>query len=285
MIVKEQIHNYPLCIALEVTSNCNLKCAMCGFGVPHERQHQDMEWDLFKKIVDDAVENQYRVMWLHVFGEPLMWKRLIDGVKYIREAYKNTIFNVGPCIGTNGVLLTKDISKGLIEAGVETIVVGLSSMRKDVFEKIRIGANFEDIINNIHDLLSIANGKISISLQRLKTIWNEDESNEEYIKEFGNYPYLRIEESTVLRYPPNGKKIGFHRMDSCGMRMVHFAILSDGRVPICCLDYDCTVCCGDSNKQTINEIAQGKLFQKYTEKIIQKKVDDIETCHSCLFNN
>lgn len=273
---KEQIHQYPLCIEVELTNRCSLNCVMCG--TPYmTRQKCDMAWDLFTKVVDDAVRNGYRVMWLHVFGEPLLYPRIFDAVRYIKEADKR-----GPCISTNGMLLTKDVSEQLIDSGVEHIMVVLSSMMKEVYEKIRVGAVFETVVENIHDLIDVSRGRIDIVIQHLITKWNANETADEYYREFGRHKRFSVTDWQTVRLPPHGEYIGLTKPHyGCLMRMVHFCVLADGRVPICCFDYDCTVCCGDMNIQTIDEVATGKLFEQYTYKILTGDVAEMPSCRKC----
>lgn len=278
---KLAIHQYPLSLVIELTNRCNLKCPMCGMTAnDYSRKECDMEWELFTKIAGDAIENNYRIMWLHVMGEPLLSPIIIDAVQYI---YKKS--NQGVCISTNGTLLSEKISEELIHAGVDTIQVALPSMQRDVYEIIKNGANFDDVKNNIHNLCRAAQRKnIHIVLQMLRTYLNPDEDIKEYIQEFGYYDLLRVEQVDMIRYSPNGKYIGCNPgvIPGCLMREVHFTILSNGDVPICCIDYNGALICGNMKNDTINDIAVGKSFCEYVQKINNHNVADMPPCNACL---
>src|SRR4051794_35040359 len=60
----------PICLTIETTSICNLKCTMCPYPIM-TRRHQHMPFALFEKIIGEA---KYFVEFaiLHLFGEPLL---------------------------------------------------------------------------------------------------------------------------------------------------------------------------------------------------------------------
>ena len=62
-----------------------------------------MDFELFKRIVDECGKYGPRSFSLHLFGEPLLYNRIIDAIRYIKEVNKrNTIL-----LTTNGTLLNK----------------------------------------------------------------------------------------------------------------------------------------------------------------------------------
>lgn len=91
--------DFPRHLFLETTANCNLSCAYC----PREKRKEDMDYDLFKKIVNEASNYGPRSFSLHLFGEPLLYPRIIDAIRYIKSKNKRHVV----LLTTNGTLLNK----------------------------------------------------------------------------------------------------------------------------------------------------------------------------------
>ena len=76
-----------------------------------------MDYELFKEIVNEA--NQYgpRSFSLHLFGEPLLYPKIMEAINYIKAKNKrHTIL-----LTTNGTVLNK-FAKRLLESGVDRII-------------------------------------------------------------------------------------------------------------------------------------------------------------------
>lgn len=62
-----------------------------------------MSWDLFVSIVDEASHYGPRSFSLHLFGEPLLYPRIIEAINYIKKKNKkNTVL-----LTTNGTMLNR----------------------------------------------------------------------------------------------------------------------------------------------------------------------------------
>lgn len=105
--------SFPRHIFLELTSACNLSCDYC----PRPKETQNMDWRTFKRIIDESRTYGPRSFSLHLFGEPLLYPRIIDACSYIKRSCKaNTIL-----LTTNGTLLEK-YRKHLNDVGVDKII-------------------------------------------------------------------------------------------------------------------------------------------------------------------
>lgn len=136
-----------------VTSLCNVKCIMC--------QIIKNKWELPEHAVDEIINIMpylENVIWQG--GEVFLYKhfeRLMD------EAGKH---NVNQEIGTNGLLLNERIINKLIEYNVD-LGISIDGLNKEVYEYIRVGADFDLLINNLKLLK-----KIKSNLQKQKTNWH-----------------------------------------------------------------------------------------------------------------
>ena len=86
---------WPRHLFIETTAACQFSCANCPRpGVSHH-----LPFELFKKIVDEASLFGRRSFSLHLFGEPLLYPRIIESIRYIQRKRHVVILT------TNGLLL------------------------------------------------------------------------------------------------------------------------------------------------------------------------------------
>lgn len=94
-------NKWPRHLFIETTAACNLACEYC----PREKIKNHMDFGLFRQIIDEASAYGPRSFSLHLFGEPLLYPRIIDAIRYIKKRNRrNTIL-----FTTNGTLLGRFI--------------------------------------------------------------------------------------------------------------------------------------------------------------------------------
>jgi hypothetical protein len=98
---KTRLSYMPIRLWIEPTSVCNLACVMCPNKDLPKEQKGLMDFDLFRKIVDEAKDFVFDVHLLHR-GESLAHPDFFRMVRYAHEAGLVTRFH------TNGTLLTED---------------------------------------------------------------------------------------------------------------------------------------------------------------------------------
>lgn len=104
---------FPRHIFIEVTSQCNLSCEYC----PREKRSEHMDFHLFRSIVDECSSYGPRSFSLHLFGEPLLYPKIMEAIHYIKSKNKrHTIL-----LTTNGTVLNKFAGR-LLDSGVDRII-------------------------------------------------------------------------------------------------------------------------------------------------------------------
>jgi len=58
--------------------------------------------------------------------------------------------------------------------------------------------------------------------------------------------------------------------------------MSNGRVPLCCIDYDGEIVLGDFNVQDLKKIWDSDNFKKIRDLHLDFKADKINLCKKCL---
>ena len=152
---------FPLHLDIEVTSNCNLKCPFCATTYS-KFNNGYMKWETAKKILDEAGEKGLYACKFNFRGEPLLHKELGRFIKYAKD---NGIIDV--FFNTNAVFLTEEKAKMLIDTGLDRLTISFEGFDKTVYERNRVGANFEEVVANVERLRSLRD-KLGVSKPKIR---------------------------------------------------------------------------------------------------------------------
>lgn len=278
------LKNYPRVFAMELTNYCNLKCIMCPLPNQMKRDRGFMNFSLFKKVIDEISPYTYSV-WLHVFGEPLLHPNLINMITYCNEK------GVKPCLSTNGLLLTHEMSEKLLSSNLYEIVFSIDAASKEIYDKIRKNSNFEVVVANITFFLKMRHIKASIirtSVQLIKMNNNTKEIDKfismwkKYdiditIKNFDTWAgTLSDVESLSKDLIGNNKKQRY----PCKILWQYLIILWDGNVVLCERDYDAKVSVGNIANDSLFNIWNGNKMIELRRQQIQSNFSN-GLCNRC----
>ena len=101
-----------------------------------------MDFDLYKKIIDEAKDFVFDVNLFHR-GESLLHPRIYDMIKYANEK------GIYTRLFTNATLLDDKNAKSIIDSGLDFISFSFDGYTKEDYEKVRINFDFDKTINNI----------------------------------------------------------------------------------------------------------------------------------------
>ena len=140
--MKKLCNNYDYNKKLSIIENsvshgCNLKCIMCVLGKPVKKKEQEIS----KKIYEYLKDLKLDTIVTGTCGEPFVDKNTI--LDLAKNNKSKTIY-----ITTNGTLLNKNDIEELAKCNVK-LSVSIDGITKETYEKIRVGANFEKVLQNI----------------------------------------------------------------------------------------------------------------------------------------
>ena len=221
-------------IHIGTSTYCNLRCKNCPHSIYEDglkKNESRMSGELFKKLIDDLARINYRgSVAFCFFNEPLADERFLKFASYIKR--KLPKLKEMP-VYTNGFLLTLELYKKMIEAGVKDITLTqYTEIPKQVPEILRY--------DNTH-------GK-HITFRRFNKGIMENVGGE--LKD-GN-----IIEKARCTYPDNPIMIN-----------------PNGDVVLCCNDYHSSVIWGNIKNETLFDIFNKPGFKKFRKRIKQGKFD------------
>ena len=277
----------PLKVTIETTNACNSDCIMC----PRQdmtRPVNNMDFKLYKKIIDDCGRIGVKTIQPFNFGEPLIHNRIGDFIRYAKEHTRSKIQ-----ICTNASLLTDEKAREIMDSGLDRIYIDIDGFTRDTYEKIRRNLDFDRVVENTERFIELKkrlNKRIFITV----SIINMDETSGEIV-EFKRYWKPRVDRVLDVKYntwtgsvtplspPLNKGGTGGVRRFNCPCKMLwdQMVILQDGKVALCCLDYDGKVIVGDIQRESIIDVWNGKILNTLRQKQIELKFDVIPTCRAC----
>lgn len=155
----------PFKIKFESSTICNLKCVMCPLTKGLKRKTGILKFENFKKVFDEI-----RIPYVNLtgLGEPLLNPEIFKIIKYTRE--KGSLVK----LDTNATLLNEKMIKNLVSSDPTIISVSIDGITKKSYEKIRKGANFEEVIENLKRLVEYRNKVKSKSKIHLFFVFQRD---------------------------------------------------------------------------------------------------------------
>ena len=88
---------------------------------------------------------------MNQINEPLLDKKIYDKIKIVSEI--ETVVDIH--MNTNAVLLNKENSEKILNSKLTRLLLGFDGYSKDVFEKVRDRAKFDQVFNNIINFLEL----------------------------------------------------------------------------------------------------------------------------------
>lgn len=104
----------PPSVKISLDDNCQFRCTFCTSRLQEHKS--EMPWDMFTRLIDELVACGTKEIGLFYIGEPMLADRLVDAVRYCKQAGIEYVF-----ITTNGHLAKRDKVKALMEAGLDSL--------------------------------------------------------------------------------------------------------------------------------------------------------------------
>jgi len=231
-------------LIVEPTNHCNLRCAGCFNNSGMTRPRGFINIYLVKKLLDECT-NLSKIIF-HNWGEPFLWPEIFDAVEYASKKGIGEIY-----ISTNATLFNEAMIDKIDNSGITVLQFSIDGVRK-TYENIR-GFPYKKVKQNILEFL-----EINAMSPHKKEIWISVCLDETTYREMEN---IRLEwEGLVdrVKYQPRQYEVPGKIEKPCkwilGEKFAQGVVLWDGRVTVCCSDFNGELCIGDANRNTLKEI-------------------------------
>ncbi|MCK9499614.1 MAG: twitch domain-containing radical SAM protein [Bacteroidales bacterium] len=264
---------YPKILELELSNNCNLQCVMCsGIVSSSIRKHREKK-EALKIVYDDKFIEQLKEYLPHAKeikfygGEPF----LIDNYYKIWDFLLEIKSKAKLHVVTNGTSLNDKVKTYLKNLNF-TITVSFDAMKKDLFESIRVGANFEKVKSNILEYYKILGGKgLSLSVTPMKSNCREVPE----IIDFCN----SLNATINMSYVENPAEMALWTMTSTELSELIEFYKSYKFKPVKSVNSDYN---SKAFSQFVNQISQYQKINSKIEKEYYSKLKTKEDCHQII---
>ena len=272
---------FPDHVDIETTNACNMKCPMCYRDKNWKQRFNFkdksmgfLDFELFKKIVDECAENNVFSIRLSWRGEPLAHPRVPDMVRYAKQKGIKSVSTL-----TNALNLDEKLARELIDAGIDWISNSFDGTGK-VYEAIRAPAKYDEAIERLKTIQRIKKEKgLTKPVLKVQTVFAAIKDNpQEYYDVMGPI----VDEIAVNDTQDHSMKNKDQNPDYyCPVPWQRLVITWEGKAVQCINDYNERNIIGDLRTQTVAEIWNGPEMEKVRELILKKERLKMLACSEC----
>ena len=270
-------------MVLEVTSRCNLRCKGCAFHGPEAfvtRPTGDMKEEIWRAAIREAGGWGHEVqLAVNGGGEPLLHPRLKDIVSF---ALSFPSLKVG--FLTNGMLLDRDWASFLVGSGMDWIALSIDGLSPDTHRLVRKGSDLRMVEKNLAELLNqreragVNKPDISLNMVAYDEVKDQKEA---FIERWID----RVDHVMVSYYrsPPSSKRwpgVPAERK-ACFLLWSQMVIAWDGRLGLCCEDFNMDYSIGKAGEKPLLEIWNGEKMSRVRGIHQQGRYGDHPMCGTC----
>ena len=279
---KKIVYDFPIYLLIEPVSACNLRCIMC-FQIDESFTSSNkfmgmIDLDLFKKVIDDAVQGGTRAVTLASRGEPTLHPKLGEMLEYCSEKFFELKIN------TNGTKLPDKLIHQILKSGVTNMVFSIDSYAKDEYESIRVKGIFEEVVNNVKRFKEIKEKNYPDSRCETRVSGVKVDKNQDPIK-FKNFWKDYVDNVVMVEMENrwdtyhNPKEI--MASGACNYLWERLYIWYDGLCNPCDIDYKSELSVGSVKEKSIKDIWNGEKYSQLRDDHLSGKRNKVYPCDRC----
>jgi radical SAM protein with 4Fe4S-binding SPASM domain len=271
----------PAQIDIELNSHCNLRCTFCIQSAEIIKK-VTLDFNNYKAVIDQCRALNIRSLKLNYQNEPLLNKEIFEYIKYAKD---NGFINI--FFASNGILLTEEIIKGLIDSGLTKIFISLDAFKDETYKKLRGKDELGRIKNNILLFLKIRNERglkyPLIRVNFLKTNENILELDEFISFWINKVDLINVQDMNELINNTTDLFIEKTELYKCSMPFKQLVITASGDILPCCTMHGIKHKIGHINNMSLEEAWQSDKIN-YLRTIHENgDINKDPICKACIY--
>lgn len=283
---KPKALEFPPMVIVETSSYCNLSCIHCPrVNVAKNDDYFDgfMDFDLYKKIIDEMSQYKYTALRPFGRGEALINPDLPRMVRYAKEKGVRKIW-----LNTSGVLLSPKKSKELLDAGIDRLEVSIDAATRETFKKIKGKDKYDQVVKNTIECCRLKEELYSqkeIVVSFVESAINTSEKDA-FIKFWQNYAnHVRIrpvhQHGALVSNLRESKEKKEEERLPCSILWERVEINYYGGLKYCEFDWENKEEVENVKNSSIKEIWNSEKYEQLRRLHIEKRFCEIPLCSIC----
>jgi MoaA/NifB/PqqE/SkfB family radical SAM enzyme len=142
----------PSRLYIECTAACNISCteSCCApeTGITRTRQSGMLDFELFRRVVDEAGPSLVRIDFFN-YGEAFLHKRAVEMCEYIKTKFPQVYLYTS----TNGLALTEEKARRLVHSGIDEVTFSIDGASQETYVQYRQRGKFDLAISNLRAMV------------------------------------------------------------------------------------------------------------------------------------
>lgn len=290
---------YPISVAIEPTTSCNLRCPECPSGLrAFTRPTGMLQKDFYRETIDQLYKDIFYIIF-YFQGEPYLNPHFLDMVQYASQKGLYT------ATSTNAHYLSEENAKKTVESGLDRLIISIDGTTQQVYEQYRIGGKLEKVLEGARNIVKwkkeLKSKTPYVFFQFLVVKPNEHQIEDvrKLAKEIGvddvrfktaqvydyeNDPNQLIPTiSRFSRYKKNreGRTEVKNPLRNQCWRLWHAPVITwDGLVVPCCFDKDALHQLGDLKGKPFRDIWKDEKYRRFRMELLRGR-KNIDICANC----
>lgn len=267
---------------LDLETVCNLKCPMCLFyGDPEEKKKHEhiigkMTAENTTQLLDE-IKRVKPVVAPSWWGEPLLIKNFKDHIRAMRDR------GIVISINTNGLNLTEDVARFLVEMQVDSIFFSFDAITPETLKKVRGIDRLDKISRNCEMMLRVREEAKSV-LPRIGASYTIQPENQHEVDEFIRIWSKKVDVIRVGYVYEHGGLWGIKLPEvrvPCSMLYHSLPIHFNGDASICCFDSYGYQIVGNVFKDGVKAVWHGEALTRIRHYHETGQWDKVPFCQNC----
>jgi radical SAM protein with 4Fe4S-binding SPASM domain len=186
---------------------------------------------------------------------------------------------------TNGALLTEELGRALLKAGVDIMRFSIDGLSREVYEPSRVGVSYEHVYRRVPRFLEIwrdegyAQKGVFTEVRMIETPENRHEIDA--YRTFWEPLCSEVVITQMYRWPWSGQTAADMVRKPCLKVLDELFIYANGNATLCCWDVHERAVIGNVHEQTIEEIWTGQAAHYLRALLDDGRRDLIHLCCRC----
>ena len=272
---------FPIYIKIEPVSSCNLRCVMC-FQIDKSFTRKPymgtMNFDLFKRVIDEAESGGTQAITLGSRGEPTLHPMLPEMLDYMSGKF------IEIKLITNATRLTEELSHKILQSDIGMVVYSVDADEKELYERIRVNGKFEQVFDNISRFNEIRKqhypkSKITTRVSGVK--FDSEQNVDRFIKFWSPHIDEVGMKEAAIRWNTYENELNSGTVSPCFDLWQNMYIWFDGVTNPCDSDYKSMLSPGSLDTASIKEIWSGENMKNLRKEHEIDNRNGITPCDRC----